>query len=113
MKNLKKLMFGLAALVMAFGLVFSVSAFKKSDAKKEILRYQYKNSDDTDIGLVSSWDNLTEVPQQDCEEGDDLPCIIEINTSTSSFNSLAAYLSANNTLTAIMASDEVAAKKSF
>lgn len=29
MKNLKKLMFGLAALVMAFGLVFSVSAFKK------------------------------------------------------------------------------------
>jgi len=111
--NLKKISLGLAALIVAFGLVFSMSAFKQAPVKKEILRYQYKNSDATDINQVTSWDDLNSLPQQDCEEGEDLPCVIEINTSTSPYNSLADYLSAHSTLGAIMASDEVTVKKSF
>ena len=43
MKNLKKMLFGLAALVLAFGLVFSVSAFTKSE--KETRWFVYSASD--------------------------------------------------------------------
>ena len=42
MKNLKKVVFGLVALIVAFGLVFTVSAFK---AKKETRWFIYTQSD--------------------------------------------------------------------
>lgn len=44
MKNLKSLIFGLAALVVAFGLVFSVSAFRVSKPQN-IQEYYWYSAD--------------------------------------------------------------------
>lgn len=58
MKNLKSLIFGLAALCLAFALVFSVSAFKSN----AVVLYQYtsNSSSEEDILDIENWQPVDE-----------------------------------------------------
>lgn len=76
MKNLKKMMFGLAALVMAFGLVFSVSAFTKKDPIN--LAYQYTGDDESNVMNAGSWTPITYNPSPtECDAEGDLVCVVQ------------------------------------
>lgn len=99
MKNLKKLTFGLVALVLAFGLVFSVSAFK--DTTKKTALYWYKVSYDDPItypdGYVKAgtplfdYAEMSEV-ESPCDEGSDLDCLRGFDAPvTSSDGTLTEY----------------------
>jgi len=58
MRNLKSLIFGLAALCLAFGLVFTVSAFKsKGTAQRAPIYFLYDGDDytPTDFRDVDNW----------------------------------------------------------
>lgn len=82
MKNLKKLTFGLVALVMAFGLVFSVSAFKsKSSTKRTPVYFKYtgSNFNETAYRNISNWEQTT-APEEEACFGNTNICILKVDT---------------------------------
>ncbi|WP_199119753.1 hypothetical protein [Pedobacter sp. ASV28] len=92
MKNLKSLIFGLAALCLAFGLMFSVSAFKK----KTNVYWQYTKNNHTDIRDGYSYSQVTSPEAEACDPGNDLPCVLEVDASISSQALLDDYLRDTN-----------------
>ena len=86
MKNLKKLMFGLVALVMGFGLVFSVSATKK----KASIYWRYNKNVIADVRDGNSYSLTT--PAEECEAGSDLPCVIEVDAAIDTQAKLNTFL---------------------
>ncbi|RZK60209.1 MAG: hypothetical protein EOO91_02175 [Pedobacter sp.] len=80
MQNLKKVM-PLMALVLGMGLVFSQSAFKSTTA----VRYKYLNNNETNINQPSSWQVITSSNEPSCDNGEQLPCVIEVDGSLSTF----------------------------
>jgi len=95
MQNLKKMIFGLAALVVAFGLVFTASAFK-SDAKstQKAAMYWYEVSYDDPLnypdGYIKSGTPIFDHAEQDqvespCDEGNDLDCLRGFDSPITSF----------------------------
>ena len=82
MKNLKKMLFGLAALVLAFGLVFSVSAFKGPAQKTSTLKYRFIGTNSADLQDPSKWlDVSSEANPVPCETGSVLPCIVQFENN--------------------------------
>ncbi|WP_293298886.1 hypothetical protein [Pedobacter sp. UBA4863] len=81
--NLKKLIFGLAALVLAFGLVFTMSAFKPK--KGEMIHFRYNSSATTDEAYreITNWEP-TEEPE-DCP-GSGKVCVLQIDENLLSGN---------------------------
>ncbi len=81
-------MFGLVALVMAFGLVFTVNATKKKDS----VYWQYTKNNHTDIRDGYSYLPTTTPEAEECDPGNDLPCVIEVDASISTQALLDDYL---------------------
>jgi hypothetical protein len=80
MKNLKKLMFGLLALVMVFGLVFSLSAFTQIK-KGPTVYFKYKGTsfNETDYRSMSNWEPVAEPGEVECG-GDNNICILRVDS---------------------------------
>lgn len=94
MKNLKKLAFGLVALCLAFGLVFSVSAFKsKSKTAKAYSYWRYDLNQET--GALSGF-NYTKISNPDapsCDDAEEIPCVIRVDENITTQNDLDDFLS--------------------
>lgn len=90
MQHLKKMIFGLAALVIAFGLIFTASAFKNKKHTSD-LAYQYDGDDDSGVMSPGSW---TPVPYVEnptaCEAEGELVCIVQFNETE--FSDIADFL---------------------
>lgn len=85
-----KILFGLAALVIAFGLVFTTSAFTKKDPVN--LAYQYTGDDETGVMSSGNWTPITYNPTPtECESIGDLPCVVQFDDSQ--FDDIADFLS--------------------
>lgn len=91
-------MFGLVALVLAFGLVFSVSAFKQISAKKKMYSY-WRYNPNTEAGTLNGYNYIKiDDPQEPgCEDENEIPCIIQVDDTIISQPALDTYL--NNTFT--------------
>ncbi|RZK52062.1 MAG: hypothetical protein EOO87_16090 [Pedobacter sp.] len=78
MKNLKKVSLGLAALVVAFGLVFSMSAFRNHQNKviKTSSYWQFTGDDITQVRDYTKYVKITNPEAPSCEEGSDIPCVL-------------------------------------
>lgn len=71
-----KILFGLAALVIAFGLTFTTSAFTKKDPT--YLAYQYTGDDDSGVMTPGNWTPITYNPTPtECESIGELPCVVQ------------------------------------
>ena len=82
MKNLKKLTFGLVALVLAFGLVFSVSAFKNLTIKKGTTVYfKYNDStfNETAYRNIGNWQPIDHPEEVGCD-GETNICILRVDS---------------------------------
>lgn len=83
MKNLKKLSFGLAALVMAFGLVFSVSAFKERNSAKKgaavFFKYEGSSFNEAAYRNISNWKQTTAPEEESCIGEQDI-CILSVDS---------------------------------
>lgn len=107
MKNLKNLGFGLAALVLVLGLVFTVSAFTK---KATPVRYQYMENTPDNLFDHLKWENVTFNPPASCGDPGDLPCIIEFDSEV--YADIEAFLSVNTDLTSLRQnSTEISSKE--
>ncbi|RYF26674.1 MAG: hypothetical protein EOO42_00880 [Flavobacteriales bacterium] len=101
MKNLKNLL-PLFALVLGFALVFTQSAFKSNTA----VRYKYKNNTSTNINQPSSWEVITSENEPTCDDSPELPCVVEVD------GSLSTFLINHPTAQDIMDADEIRSTKS-
>ena len=93
MKNLKKTIFGLLALIMVFGLVFTVSAFKSNENSKKQYTY-WKYNLDEENGARNGF-NYTETFSPDgegCDDEEEIPCVIRVEDSIQSQSDLNTYL---------------------
>lgn len=87
------MMFGLVALTLAFGLVFTVSAFKAE--KKSAKQFTYWRYDlDQENGALNGF-NYTQVfnpAEEGCSNDEEIPCVIEVEDSVQSQTDLNTYL---------------------
>lgn len=75
-------MFGLAALVLAFGLIFSVSAFKNNGIKKgTTVYYKYTGTsfNEDDYRNMDNWEPVEEPEEVDCG-GETNICILRVDS---------------------------------
>ena len=100
MKNLKKLIFGLVALVMAFGLLFSVSAFSSKESKRSYSYWQYEPGSMTGIRTASNYTLVSEPVESPCEAGSDLPCVLRVAAAIDNETALNTYLNDYSTFPA-------------
>ena len=63
MKNFKKLGIGLAALALAFGLVFSMSAFKNTPKSNALQWFVFNGDADDDVNDQSLYEAYTPSPE--------------------------------------------------
>ncbi|MNK46502.1 hypothetical protein D3C87_652870 [compost metagenome] len=87
-----KILFGLAALVIAFGLIFTTSAFKSKTSTKSFTYWQYEPGTMTGIRDASNYTPIAEPIEQPCESGEDLPCVLRVDESIDDEGKLDAYL---------------------
>ncbi len=87
-------------------IAIGTAAFKALDNNVIEKEYRYLKNDDTDINQVASWEEVTSSEPIDCDNLNQLPCVISIS------GSLVDFLQENNTLGKIMASDELKSTKS-
>lgn len=102
-------MFGLVALVVAFGLVFSVVAF--SPAKKTAtLKYRYNGPDEAGLHTPGNWSDVSAQPNPEgCEPGEEIPCLIQFETPE--YDDLQDFLDQNPTLQDMIDSETVQSYK--
>lgn len=92
MKNLKKVVFGLVALIVAFGLVFTVSAFKK---KRASIYWQYNLNVETGARSGYNYSPIGNPNSPGCDDGEEMPCVLQVDESIDSQAKLDNYLSTN------------------
>ena len=95
MKNFKKLFLGLAALVIAFGLVVSVSAFKSKTTVKTYSYWRYDLNQET--GALSGF-NYTKINNPNapgCDDVEEIPCVIRVDENITDQEELDDFLSTN------------------
>ena len=108
MKNLKKLAFGLVALCLAFGLVFSVSAFKSK--KSATLKYRFIGINETDLTNPLKWQDVSSEPNPEaCDAGIELPCLVQFDEND--YNNIAAFYTAHDTAAEMFATSKVVSRK--
>lgn len=82
MKNLKKSIFGLAALVVAFGLVVSVSAFKgtANGEKRALVYFKYNGStfNEANYRNIENWEHITDPEAPSCAGSSDI-CVLSVD----------------------------------
>ncbi|WAC39041.1 DUF6520 family protein [Pedobacter sp. SL55] len=104
-----KILFGLAALVVAFGLVFSMSAFR-SNEKLATLKYRYTGNNEAGLHTASNWDDVSAQPNPEgCEPGEEIPCLVEFDTSE--YTDLQDFIDQNPTLQDMIDSERVQSYK--
>lgn len=87
-----KLFFGLAALILAFGLILGVSAFKT----KTYVYWRYQENNASQIRVGTSYSLITSTEPEPCEDGDDLPCVLKVDASINTQAALHTYLQDNS-----------------
>lgn len=102
MNIIRKYVMVVTVAVIAIGAV----AFKAFENNSIETRYRYLKHDDTDIDQAASWEEIAATEPTDCDNLNQLPCVISVSGSLSDF------LQTNNTLSKIMASDELKSTKS-
>lgn len=90
MKTLKSLTLGLAALVMVFGLVMSVSAFK---AKKTSIYWSYDLNTETGARSGYNYSPISNPSSPGCDDGEEMPCVLQVDESIDTQAKLDNYLS--------------------
>ncbi len=107
MINLRKSILGLAALIVAFGLVFTASAFTK---KVALVKYQYTENTMDNLFDDTKWDDVTVAAPASCGDPGDLPCIIEFDSEV--YADIEDFLESNNDLTSLRPnSTEISSKE--
>lgn len=90
-----KILFGLAALIVAFGLVFSMSAFK---GKTTVKTYSYWRYDlNQEAGALSGF-NYTKIDNPNapgCDDVEEIPCVIRVDENITDQDELDDFLSTN------------------
>ncbi len=110
MNNLKKLLFGVVAVVLAFGLVFSLSAFTLEDKKIATLTYRYDGDDEAGLNVPGNWTNISQEEEPEgCEAGVEIPCLVQFDTTD--YDDIADFLSENPTLQDMIDSDHIQSYK--
>lgn len=85
-----KLFLGLAALILAFGLVFITSAFIQKDPT--YLAYQYTGDDESGVMSTANWTPIPYNPTPtECESIGELPCVVQFEEAQ--FANIASFLS--------------------
>lgn len=85
-----KLFFGLAALILAFGLVFITSAFIQKDPT--YLAYQYIGDDESGVMSTANWTPITYNPTPtQCDAEGELVCVVQFEDVQ--FADIASFLS--------------------
>lgn len=76
-----KILFGLAALCLAFGLVFSMSAFKSNATKRAPVYFKYEGStfDEAAYRNINNWQH-TSAPEEEACIGDSDICILSVDS---------------------------------
>ncbi len=97
-------MFGLAALCLAFGLVFSVSSFKR----KASVVYAYTSNShlSADIKNISNWE-VADLQSPGCSEEGSLVCRYEFNGDMNDFQD---FLELSSTTAASINTNAIAVK---
>ncbi|MCJ0741852.1 hypothetical protein [Pedobacter montanisoli] len=109
MKNLKKLLFGLATLLVVFGLVFMVSAFTSSK-KTATLKYRYTGNDETGLHTASNWDDVSSQPSPEgCEPGDEIPCLVQFDSGE--YTDIQDFINQNPSLTDMIETNRIQSYK--
>ena len=108
--NFKKISLGLAALVIAFGLVFTASAFKTKSAKNTTMYYYFNSDQESDIDDPGKWlpIDANDVPGASCD-GEDLSCVIRFDTDD--FDDLEELLQAYPSSSALQSAGHTIAEK--
>ncbi|RZL13718.1 MAG: hypothetical protein EOO89_17085 [Pedobacter sp.] len=101
-----KILFGLVALCLAFGLVISVSAFK---SKKDVHQYQYISSSTlaADILDISNWQEV-DANTPSCGEAGALVCRYEYEGEMSDFQD---FLEDSGTTASLINTNAIAKKQ--
>ena len=96
MKNLK-LVLPVLALVLGLGLVLTQSAFKStsSNQAKTATYWRFDSTDISDLRDATKYVQITDPEAPSCEDGDDLPCVLQAPAGVNSQSLLDAHL--NNT----------------
>ncbi|RWU10615.1 DUF6520 family protein [Pedobacter chitinilyticus] len=85
-----KFFFGLAALILAFGLVFITSAFIQKDPT--YLAYQYTGDDESGVMSTANWTPITYNPTPtECDAEGELVCVVQFEDVQ--FANIASFLS--------------------
>lgn len=79
MKNLRKVQFGLLAVLLAVGVVFGMSAFKTKtlETAKSATYWRFDSTDISDLRDATKYVKITDPEAPSCEDGDDLPCVLQ------------------------------------
>lgn len=105
--KISKILFGLAALVVAFGLVFTVSAFKNKSTKKRANLTFYYNGPDYTTSNVTDHTNWVYDPDDNlCSGTNGQACTIQVDDSF--VNSGSNTLKSNIALTASTSAPNIA-----
>jgi len=103
-----KLMYGFAALIVAFGLILGMSAF--TPQKSTMLAYQYTGGDDKGVMILSNW---TAIPYEEnpstCDAEGRLVCVVQFNGTD--FNDISDFLDNHTDATEVNESRYVARYK--
>lgn len=106
MKNLKSLIFGLAALCLAFGLVFSVSAFTTGTKKSSTLTYRYNGNDEGGLHTAGNWSDVSNQEEPEgCEPGEEIPCFVQFDSSE--YANIQIFIDENPTLGDMIDSERI------
>ena len=89
MKLFKKITGAVVAIALVITTIFTLSAFK---AKKDSVYWQYTKNNHTDIRDGYSYLPTTTPEAEECEPGNDLPCVIEVDAAISTQALLDDYL---------------------
>lgn len=93
MKNLKRLV-PVIAVVLGLGIAFGTSAFSKKQVKTSTY-WRFDSTDINDLRDYTKYVKITDPEAPSCEEGNDLPCVLEAPASVNTPALLDAHL--NNT----------------
>ncbi|WP_113653419.1 DUF6520 family protein [Pedobacter namyangjuensis] len=109
MKNLKKILAGLLALIVVCGIVFTTSAFK-NDKKVTTLKYRFIGSSDADLDDPTKWQDVSSQPNpESCNPGTELPCLVVFQDNE--YDDIADFYNTHTTSADMFTTSKVISRK--
>ncbi|RZL37601.1 MAG: hypothetical protein EOO96_04730 [Pedobacter sp.] len=109
MKNLKKILAGLLALIVVCGIVFTTSALK-SEKKVTTLKYRFIGTSDADLDDPLKWQNVSSQPNpESCNPGTELPCLVVFEDDE--YDNIADFYNTHPTSSDMFTTTNVASRK--